>query len=105
MDRARWIKAVALVLGVALLGFVAWRWAGWRAAARAGAAYAAHVTCSCRYIEGRGAANCADDLDEQAWFVSLKDVPEKKAVGAHVPLLGQATARYRPGYGCLIDPN
>lgn len=105
MVRARLAKGAALLLGVALVGLGVWRWPDWRESARAGSAYAAHVTCSCRYIEGRTAKSCAGDLDEAAWFVLVKDRPEQKATEAHVPLLGQARARFRPGYGCLVDPS
>lgn len=104
MIRARLIQGGALLLLVALLAFGAWRWSDWRSAAWAQSAYAAHVVCSCRYVEGRDAASCAGDVGEDAWLASVRDDPARKLVRAHLLMLGGATARFRPGYGCLIDP-
>ncbi len=100
----RLIRAAAIVLGAALLGFVVWKWSGWRARAQIGAGYGARMTCSCRYVEGRDARSCAQDSEPGMWIVAIADAPGEKAVRASVPLMAKRTARYRPGWGCLLDP-
>jgi hypothetical protein len=37
-------------------------------------------------------------------LVSLTDLPDERAVQASVPLLASRTARFKPGWGCLLDP-
>ncbi|SER35659.1 hypothetical protein [Sphingobium sp. YR768] len=101
--RRKWWIVVALVV-VALLGVLAWRWASLSARAELGAAYGARLGCSCRYVEGRAMGSCADDKEPGMAMVRLNDVPEERAVRASVPLLASRTARFRPGWGCLLDP-
>lgn len=101
VDWARWLL-VALLLG--FVGYGAWHWSEWRRAGETGAAYAARITCSCRYVGGRDAKSCAQDVRDDAWMASVNDMPEEKAVRASVPLLGSARAVFRPGFGCLLDP-
>ncbi len=48
--------------------------------------------------------NCTDDKEPGMGLVKLTDAPEQRAVRASVPLLATRTARYRPGWGCLLDP-
>ncbi|MGE4411677.1 MAG: hypothetical protein AB7D33_14050 [Sphingobium sp.] len=95
--------AALACLGVAVL-FSIWKWSEWRAAAAAGSAYAARITCSCRYVEGRSAKNCARDVADDASLVFLSERPEEKEIVGRVPFLGRATAKFRPGYGCLMQP-
>ncbi len=96
-------RALLVALGAGLL-YAAWKWQDWRAAGEAGAAYAARITCSCRYVEGRSAQSCARDIAEDASLVSITEKPEEKVIVGSVPLLGRASARYKPGYGCLMEP-
>lgn len=100
VDWARWVL-VALLLGFVAYG--AWHWAEWRRAGETGAAYAARITCSCRYVGGRDAKSCAQDIRADAWMASVRDMPEEKAVRASVPLLGSVRAVFRPRYGCLLE--
>ena len=72
--------------------------------AQAGTAYGAHVACSCRYIAGRSMEDCEKDRLEGMELVRFSDDPAASAVTASVPTLASATARYREGYGCLLDP-
>jgi hypothetical protein len=37
-------------------------------------------------------------------LVTLADDPESRSIDASVPLLASRTARYRQGWGCLLDP-
>jgi hypothetical protein len=69
--------------------------------ARLGTAYAAHVACSCRYIEGRPLDSCYKDFEPGMDIVSLSDDPEHKRVTASVPILASAVAERRGDYGCL----
>lgn len=69
--------------------------------ARLGTAYAAHVACSCRYIEGRPLDACYKDFEPGMALVSLSDDPAKKRVTALVPLLASAIAERRGDFGCL----
>lgn len=69
-----------------------------------GTAYGARTACSCRYIAGRGLEDCKKDFEPGMEAVFLSDDPETKSVTASVPLLASATARYREGFGCVLDP-
>ncbi|OYW85013.1 MAG: hypothetical protein B7Z20_09850 [Sphingobium sp. 32-64-5] len=102
----RWAVAkwTALALAALLLALILWKWRDWQASARMGAAYAARLTCSCRYVEGRSAESCAQDIRHETRLVSVTERPEQRRIIARVPLLGRAEAGFRPGYGCLIQP-
>jgi len=64
----------------------------------------ARTACSCRYVAGRPIGDCARDFEPGMEVVFLSDDPETRSVTARVPLLSSATARYREGYGCLLEP-
>lgn len=72
-----------------------------RGQARLGTAYAAHIACSCRYIEGRPLDACYKDFEPGMGLVSLTDNPAKKRVTAAVPLMASAVAERRGDFGCL----
>ena len=90
--RKWWIGAALIVL--MLLGLLAWNWTS----------LSARIGCSCRYVEGRAMGSCADDKEPGMALVTLTDVPDQRAVRASVPLLAARTARFKPGWGCLLDP-
>ncbi len=69
-----------------------------------GAAFGARTACSCRYVAGRPIGDCEKDFEPGMEDGFLRDDPETKSVTARVPLLSSATARYRDGYGCLLEP-
>ena len=48
--------------------------------------------------------SCRHDKEPGMTFVTLSDDPESRSVEASVPLLASRTARYRKGWGCLLDP-
>lgn len=104
MDRAGLAKWAAAALFGALVLLAVWKWPEWQAQARAGSAYAARITCSCRFIEGRSSESCARDIADDAGMVRVREDAEERAVMASVPLLGSAKARLRPGFGCLMEP-
>jgi hypothetical protein len=69
--------------------------------ARLGTAYAAHIACSCRYIEGRPLDACYSDFEQGMGMISLTDDPSNKRVRASVPLIASAVAERRGDFGCL----
>lgn len=102
--RTKWILAGLLLLLLALLALLAWHWPTLGAQARLGAAYGARIGCSCRYVEGRSMGSCNGDKEPGMTAVRLTDLPEQHAVEGSVPLLASRTARFKPGWGCLLDP-
>ena len=68
-----------------------------------GAAFGARTACSCRYVAGRSLEDCKKDFEPGMELVFLSDDEEEKTVTARVPLLASDTARYRDGYGCVLD--
>jgi hypothetical protein len=97
------IYPLGLLCVLALIGIV-WKWNDWRAAADAGSGYAARITCSCRFIEGREAGSCAEDIAEDAGMVAISEDPDQKTITGSVPLMARRTAQFKPGYGCLMKP-
>ena len=102
--RRRIWPQVALAL-VVLAGAAAWFYrepiAGYTAT---GAAYGARTACSCRYVAGRPIGDCEKDFEPGMELVFLSDDPETKTVTARVPLLASASAHYRDGFGCVLEP-
>jgi hypothetical protein len=92
--------AVIAVLGLFVLWLIL-NFADIKGQAKLGASYAAHVACSCRYIEGRPLDACYKDFEPGMGLVSLADDPDKKRVTASVPLLAHAVAERRSDFGCL----
>lgn len=68
-----------------------------------GSAYAARVGCSCRFVAGRSLEDCAKDKLPGMEAVTLVDDPEARSVTARFPLVAEATATYREGYGCVLE--
>lgn len=99
--RFRTLKIIVAVV-VALTGlWLLLNWNSIKGQARVGAAYGAHVTCSCRYIEGRDMASCETDKEAGMEMVRLSDEPENKRVYASVPFLAEAVAERRGAFGCV----
>ena len=101
--RRIWPRALLAI--VVLGGLAAWFYrapiAGYTTT---GAAFGARTACSCRYVAGRPIGDCKKDFEPGMALVFLSDDPETKSVTARVPLLASATARYREGFGCLLEP-
>ena len=93
-----------LVALFALAALLAAFWRPLTGYARAGSAYGAHVACSCRYAGGRSLDDCAKDFEPGMELVSLSEDRTARSVTARFPLLGGATATYREGWGCLLEP-
>ncbi len=99
----RWAVILIVLVAVALI-IIAFNWGWLRGQARLGTAYGARIACSCRYVADRPLDACYSDFEPGMETVSLSDDAEERAVTASIPLLASATARYRPGWGCLLDP-
>jgi len=99
--RFKTLKIVgAIILGIAAL-WLLWNWNSIAGQARVAAAYGAHITCACRYIEGRDMASCETDKEKGMEIVQLSDDPENKRVYATVPFLAKAVAERRGAFGCM----
>jgi hypothetical protein len=96
-------RRLALALAVLAIALLAWFRQPLRSYAVNGAAYGAHVGCSCRYIEGRPLASCRRDLERDLRFVRLSEDAEARSVTASVPLLSSQTATFQEGPGCVLE--
>lgn len=67
-------------------------------------AYSARVACSCRFVGGRSLEDCAKDKVAGMEVVTLAEDTEARSVTARFPLVAEATATYREGYGCVLEP-
>lgn len=100
-SKRRTARNVALgVLAIIVLVLI-WNWSSLKGQARVGAAYGAHIACSCRYIEGRDMASCETDKEAGMALVGYSDDPENKRVTASVPFLAEAVAERRGAFGCV----
>ena len=100
-SRFRTARNVALaVVAIGVLWFV-WNWSSIKGQAQLGAAYGAHVACSCRYIAGRDLKSCETDFEPGMELVSVSDDPENKRITASVPFLAEAVAERRGLFGCV----
>ena len=95
---------IAKFSGIAVLAlltlWLAYNFSALQGFARLGSHYMAHVTCSCRYIEGRDMASCAKDAEPGTGLVSISDDPANKRVTASVLFLAKAVAEKRGEFGC-----
>ena len=102
--RSRVVLILALLVAAALAAlWFSSTGEGLRGNATAGTAYGARVACSCRYVAGRSLDDCAKDKLAGMEMIRLSDDDTSKSVTASVPLIAEATARYRKGYGCVLD--
>lgn len=66
-------------------------------------AYSARVACSCRFVAGRSLDDCGKDKLTGMEAVTLVEDVETRSVTARFPLVAEATATYREGYGCVLE--
>ncbi len=99
LTRRRW-PWVTLAVFVAL---AAWFHTPIMGYARTGASFGAHITCSCRYIEGRSLEDCRKDFEKGMGLVMVSDNPTAKSITARFPLLSAQTATFREGQGCVAE--
>jgi hypothetical protein len=101
--RSRW-KIWAIAILVALLALILWMLPTWKAQAEVGAAYAARIGCSCRYVQDRSLASCQRDFEPGMEMVSVEEVEGARAIRGYVPALASRTAHFAGPSGCLLDP-
>ena len=101
--RRIWPRALlaVVVLGAATAWYYREPIAGY---SETGTAFGARTACSCRYVAGRPLGDCEKDFEPGMEVVFLSDDPQTKSVTARVPLLASATAQYREGFGCVLEP-
>jgi hypothetical protein len=87
------------------LAVLVWFWTPLSNLANAGSSYAAHVGCSCHFIEGRALKQCHADLMPGMEPVTISANDTDKSVTARYLLLFPQTARYHQGAGCVMDKN
>ena len=102
--RTRWGLWLLAIIAV-VIGGAAWAFRepikGYGSIA---SAYSARVGCSCRFVAGRSLKDCAKDKLAGMEVVTLRDDLEARSVTARFPLVAEATATYREGYGCVLEP-
>ncbi|WP_230292250.1 hypothetical protein [Croceicoccus sp. Ery5] len=92
---------VAVLTGFAAAAFV---WGpGMAAEARAGTDFGARIACSCHYVAGRPIDQCRADFEPGMTMVRLSVDEEAQEVTASVPMLASTRARYREGWGCVLE--
>lgn len=94
-----WVPAALVAFYVAI------SWSGWRHQAAQAAGLGARMTCSCRYVEGRGLVSCQEDLAGMPWMALVRygDDPAARRVTASIPMMAERSAGLREGFGCLPD--
>ncbi|BBC71395.1 conserved hypothetical protein [Altererythrobacter sp. B11] len=93
-----------LLLAVVLLAVLGWYYqAPIRGYTTLGTAFGARTACSCRFVAGRSLSDCKKDFEPGMEMVFLSEDEAAKSVTARVPLIASETARFRRGYGCVLD--
>lgn len=98
--RGRKLVVIALILAALVLAAF---WPTVDRNAVAGAAVAARVGCSCRYLGGRELSDCRKDFEPGMGLVVLSEDTVAKSVIARVPLISRETAFFREGEGCVLE--
>lgn len=97
-------RSAPILLVVAMLLALGWHYrAPAQGYATVSTAYMARVACSCRFVAGRSLEDCGKDKLDGMELVTLVDDEEQMGVTARFPLLASDTARFRKGYGCVLD--
>jgi hypothetical protein len=94
-------RNIAFAVLALMLLLLIWNWGSIKGQAKVGAAYGAHIACSCRYVEGRDMPSCETDMEPGMEIVSLSDDPNNKRVTASVMFLAKAVAERRGANGCV----
>jgi len=97
-----WKSWTLVVLGVIGAGLW-WNGEAISGQAAAGTAYGARTACSCRHLGGRDLTSCKADFVPGMALVFLSEDEDEKSVTATVPLVASDTARFREGFGCVLD--
>lgn len=79
-------------------------WPHLRLQAEIGTAFGARTACTCHFIGRRPLGDCRKDFEDGMALVSIEEDHEARVVRASVPLIARSRARYREGWGCLLEP-
>ena len=71
--------------------------------ATAGAAFGAHLGCTCHYLGGRTLKDCTKDFEPGMSLIFLSADAKAKSVTARFPLISSQTATLRDGAGCVLE--
>jgi hypothetical protein len=101
----RLMRPLLWAAGALAAFYVAVSWTGWHRQAAEAAGVGARIVCSCRHVEGRDLASCAEDLRGMPWMAVVRyvDDPKARRVTASVPLMAARSARLKDGFGCLPE--
>lgn len=100
--KARTWAAVAVALVVLTgLAFLA-PWAATQA--EIGTAFGARTACVCHHIGGRPLDDCRKDFEAGMALIAIEENHDAGTVRASMPLMGDSVARYREGWGCVLEP-
>ena len=96
---------VALAIGLVLAGALFWtQWlAPTRNAVAIGTSMLAKKMCSCVFVAGRSQDACRADQFASMDAITVEINREAKVVRAFVTALGERSARYAEGFGCMLQ--
>ncbi len=100
-SRMRKLSISVLLIIAIILGYILYNMASFTGNAQLGTAYASHIMCSCRYIQGRSLEDCQKDFEPGMDIVHISDDPTNKRLTASVTFLSEAVAEYRGDFGCI----
>ena len=100
----RWAGPAVLLVLAGMVAGLAVNWPKISGNAHLGAAYGAHIACSCHFIEGRSLDDCRKDFEPGMGLVTLSADEAGKSVTARVLPIASETATWRPGAGCQLGP-
>ena len=101
--RRRWPRLVLIAL-LLLASAGVFVWPQVHGYALTGAAYGARVACSCRFVGGRQLGDCRKDFEPGMDLITLSEDTSARSVTARFPLVARQTAKYREGWGCVLEP-
>ena len=100
----KWARRLFWALAICAAVALAVGWPHLRLYARTAASYGARVGCSCRYVGGRGLADCTKDFEPGMGLVWLREDAAAHRITARFALLASQSATWRPGPGCVLEP-
>lgn len=101
--RSRWFRI--LLMAIILLAGLGWFFrAPISGYGELGTAHAARNICGCIHVSGQSEAVCERNFVLGTPPVLVSEDAEERSVTAYIPLVASNTARYREGYGCVLEP-
>ena len=103
LKRRLWLAGALGVVACFIAAAFVWG-PGMAEQAQAGTDFGARIACSCHYVEGRDIDQCRADFEPGMGMVRLSLDEDAQTVTAAVPMLASTRARYREGWGCVLEP-